>query len=140
MLFFCTIMVYFFSINYVMSNGGQAGGCTCVTKGQFHHLFTCSFYVHRSQKCKKSLADSLIVFFALLVSSKVKAASKMLLKLTPNLKIDQVLFELTLSLSAFPVSTIQIVWSLRIAMIFSTRQDLLNHTVICTAIQATLIF
>jgi len=40
------------------------------------------FGVCRSQKCKK--ADSLTVFFALLGSARVKAAHRMLMKLTPG--------------------------------------------------------
>ena len=46
----------------------------------FINLFTRSFYVRRSQKCKKLL--ELTVFFALLESECVKAAHKMLVKLT----------------------------------------------------------
>jgi len=42
-----------------------------------------SFYVHRSQKCKKILTTWL--FFALLVSACVKAAHRTLMKLTPNI-------------------------------------------------------
>ena len=47
----------------------------------FINLFTRSFYARRSQNCKKLL--ELIVFFALLGSTRVKAARKMLVKLTP---------------------------------------------------------
>ena len=46
----------------------------------FINVFTRSFYVHRSQKCMNLL--ELTVFFALLGSGCVKAARKMLLKLT----------------------------------------------------------
>ena len=46
------------------------------------NMFTCSFYARRSQNRKKQL--ELTVFFALLGSSSVKAASKMLVKLTPG--------------------------------------------------------
>ena len=49
----------------------------------FINLFTCSFYACRSRKHKKLL--DLTVFFALLGSSSVKAALKMLVKLTPLL-------------------------------------------------------
>jgi len=52
------------------------------TRGQFHQHFTCSFYECRSQKRKKP--DCLTVFFALLGSSGVKAAHKMLVKWTPG--------------------------------------------------------
>ena len=47
----------------------------------FINMFTCSFYARRSQKRKKLL--DMTVFFALLGSAHVNAASKMLMKLTP---------------------------------------------------------
>ena len=49
----------------------------------FINVFTRSFYVRRSQKRKKLL--DLTVFFVLLGSERVKAARKMLVKLTPRL-------------------------------------------------------
>ena len=49
----------------------------------FTNVFTSSFYSSRSQK-KKKLLD-LTVFFALLGSVYVRAALKMLVKLTPDL-------------------------------------------------------
>ena len=49
----------------------------------FINVITRSFYAHRSQKRKKML--DLTVFFALLGSACVKAACKMLVKLTPDL-------------------------------------------------------
>ncbi len=50
------------------------------TRGQFHPTFTSSFYELRSRKRKQT--DGLIVFFALLGSSWVKAARKILVKST----------------------------------------------------------
>jgi len=47
---------------------------------QFYQHFTHSFYTRRSQKQKKS--DNLKVSFALLESAQVKAACRMLMKLT----------------------------------------------------------
>ena len=47
----------------------------------FINVFTCSFYVRRSQKYKKLL--ELIVFFELLGFACIKAARKMLVKLAP---------------------------------------------------------
>ena len=52
------------------------------TEVNFIDMFTRIFYAHRSLKCKK-LFD-LTVFFALLGSASVKAACKMLVKLTPG--------------------------------------------------------
>ena len=52
--------------------------------GQFHQHYTNSFYTCRSQKRKKLL--ELSVFFSLLESACIKAACKMLVKLTPGLK------------------------------------------------------
>ena len=49
----------------------------------FINVFTCSFYAGRSQKPKKLL--NLTVFWALLGSAHLKAAHKMLVKLTPGL-------------------------------------------------------
>jgi len=51
---------------------------------QFYQRSTSSFYAWRSQKHKK--IDNLTVFLALLGSAHVKAASRMLMKLTPGVK------------------------------------------------------
>ena len=53
-----------------------------VPGANFINVSTCSFYVHSSQRRKKLL--NLTVFFALLGSARVKAARKMLVKLTPR--------------------------------------------------------
>ena len=54
-----------------------------VIRGQFHQQFTSSFYARRSQKCKK---DSQIKqLFLLLGLVCVKAARKLLMKLTPDI-------------------------------------------------------
>ena len=63
--------------------------------GQFHQCSTSSFYARRSQKCKKLL--DLTVFFALLGSASVKAARRMLMKLTPGQGNGQKLSEQKLS-------------------------------------------
>ncbi len=55
-----------------------------VTMCRFCHHFTSRFYVPRSQKHKNTV--KLSVFFALLGSALVKAALKMLMKLTPSVK------------------------------------------------------
>ncbi len=52
------------------------------TWGQFYKHVYAQLYVHRSQKCK--MAFDLTVIFALLGSTHVKAACKMLMKLTPG--------------------------------------------------------
>ena len=59
------------------------------TWGQFHQHSTSSFYARRSRKCKKLL--DLTVFFALLGSSSVKAACRMLMKLTPGFYLTNIL-------------------------------------------------
>jgi len=52
--------------------------------GQFHQFFTSSFYSdHKKSSCK--------VFFALLGSAHIKAARKMLVKLTPGVNFINVL-------------------------------------------------
>jgi len=51
-----------------------------LTPGQMHQCFTTSFCPNRSQKGKKD-TDNLTVFFALLVSSVVKAASKIVFEI-----------------------------------------------------------
>ena len=48
--------------------------------GKFHQHFTCSFYVHRSQKCKKD--NQLKQLFALLGSVHVKAERKQVDEMT----------------------------------------------------------
>ncbi len=48
----------------------------------FTNMFTCSFYTRRSQRHK--MMDELTFIFALLGSACLKAAHKMLMKLTPN--------------------------------------------------------
>ena len=53
-----------------------------IARGQFHQHSTSSFYVQRSLKRKKLL--NLTVFFVLLGSGCVKAARRMLVKLTPG--------------------------------------------------------
>jgi len=50
---------------------------------RFHQSFMSSFYESRSQKRKKD-TDDLNVFFAHLGSAPIKAARKMLMKLTPD--------------------------------------------------------
>ena len=50
--------------------------------GQFHQHSTSSFYACRSQKRKKLL--NLTVFLVLLGSARIKAACRMLVKLTPG--------------------------------------------------------
>jgi len=65
--------------------------------GQFHQHFTSSFYLCRSKKRKKD-TDDLAVFFILLGSAFVKAARKMLLKLTPGVSLSfspSLIFSLT---------------------------------------------
>ena len=57
-------------------------------KCQFHQRSTSSFYACRSQKCKKTIKSS--SFFALLGSTSVKSACRMLVKLTPSLLIPHV--------------------------------------------------
>jgi len=52
------------------------------TRGQFHQIFMSIFYMFRYRKCKNRV--KLSVFFALLGSVLVKAASNMLIKLTPG--------------------------------------------------------
>ena len=52
----------------------------CPSWSQFHQHSTSSFYACKSRKRKK--ATQLTVFFALLVSARVKAAHRMLMKLT----------------------------------------------------------
>ncbi len=127
-------LVFFFQINYVMSNGGMQGLHQC-HQGSISSSIHEQLFLAKIPKVQKRLTAWL--FFALLVSANVKAARKMLVKLTPNLKTDQIRFKYYLSwpfFSAFPVSTIRIGWSQRIAMIFSTRPFLLqklgkvNHT------------
>ena len=54
-----------------------------VNWGQFYQHSTCSFYARRSQKRKKDCQVK--QFFVLLGSSSVKAACRMLVKLTPDL-------------------------------------------------------
>ena len=49
---------------------------------QFHQRLYAKLYMRRSQKCKKLL--ELTVFLALLGSACIKAARKMLVKLTPD--------------------------------------------------------
>jgi hypothetical protein len=51
------------------------------TLDQFHQRSTSSFYASRSQKCKKD--NQVFSLFVLLESERAKAASKMLMKLTP---------------------------------------------------------
>ena len=53
----------------------------------FINVFMRSFYPCSSQKCKKLF--ELTVFFALLGSAHIKAASKILLKLTPGFIQDE---------------------------------------------------
>ena len=53
----------------------------------FINTFTSSFYTCRSQKCKKLL--DLTVFFVLLGPVSVRAACKMLMKLTPGFRHHQ---------------------------------------------------
>jgi hypothetical protein len=55
-----------------------------VRRGQFHKRFTSTFYLLRSQKRINTV--KLLVLFALLGSVHVKAAHKMLAKLTPGIK------------------------------------------------------
>jgi hypothetical protein len=55
-----------------------------VSRGQFHKRFTSSFYLLRFQKRINTV--KLLVLFALLGSVRVKAAHKMLAKLTPGIK------------------------------------------------------
>ncbi len=52
-----------------------------LTCGRFHQHFEHSFYMRRSQKCKKP--DGLTVFFALWGSAFIKVERKMVMKLTP---------------------------------------------------------
>jgi hypothetical protein len=52
-------------------------------------MFTSSFLPHRAQKCKKTV--KLSVFLALLVSVHVKAAFKMLVKLSPVVNVIDIL-------------------------------------------------
>ncbi len=54
-----------------------------ISWGQFHQRFTRSFYAHRSKKRKNT--DDFTVFFVLSSSAPVKTASRMLMKLTPDL-------------------------------------------------------
>jgi len=56
--------------------------CNWYTWGQFHQHFTQSFYMPRSWKRKKK-TDNLTVFFVLSGYACIKAAHKMLVKLTP---------------------------------------------------------
>jgi len=51
-------------------------------RGGFHQHFKCSFYACRSQKWKNTV--KLSRFFKLLGSARIKAAHKMLMKLTPD--------------------------------------------------------
>jgi len=61
-----------------------------VTWSQFHKHFTSSFYASRSIKRKRT--DGLTVFFALLgFAARVKAARKMLMKLTPRVNFINIL-------------------------------------------------
>jgi len=53
----------------------------------FTNIFTLSFYIHRSQKRKKT--DDFTVFFTLLGSVSVKAVPRMLMKLSPEYKIKR---------------------------------------------------
>ena len=86
--FFCPVFI----VGYFSHRGRRqiwrfAGDLkTCIftrrAKVSFINLFTRSFYAHRSQKRKKLL--DLTVFFALLGSAQVKAARKLLVKLTPG--------------------------------------------------------
>ena len=53
----------------------------------FINVFRHSFYLSRSRKCKKLL--DLTVFFVLLGSASIKAAHKIMVKLTPVVETDQ---------------------------------------------------
>jgi len=69
---------------------GLKGHFVSHIRAQFHQRSTCSFYNRRSQKHKK---DSQVVnlFFTLLGSTSIKAAHKMLVKLTPGVDFTKVL-------------------------------------------------
>ena len=67
----------------------------------FINVFTCSFYMCRSQKCKKLL--DLNVLFVLFGSLHIKAARKILLKLTPGLRLLFLLSQWLLSWKAVSV-------------------------------------
>ena len=64
-----------------LSTTGDKNALNSISGVNFINVFTGSFYACRSQKRKKLL--NLTVFFALLGSALVKAARKMLVKLTP---------------------------------------------------------
>jgi len=58
-----------------------------ITPGvNFANMFTCSFYGHRSQKCK--MINDLTVIFALLGSMYIKSALTTLMKLTPDVNYE----------------------------------------------------
>jgi len=59
---------------------------TTASRGQFHEHFTSSFYVHRSQKRKKT--DGMTMFFALLESACVKAFHKKVGEIDPRARED----------------------------------------------------
>ncbi len=54
-----------------------------INKGRFHQHFTSSFYVHRSQKCKKTLVTT--QSFAIFGSSCTKAAHKHVGEIDPRM-------------------------------------------------------
>ncbi len=73
-----------FTWHYVIEmrrRGASVAPSSSAPCGQFHQHFKRSFYAHRCQKHKNTVKPS--VFFALLGSAWVKAARKLLVKLTP---------------------------------------------------------
>jgi len=56
---------------------------------QFHQHFTCNFYAQRFLKCKKTVKSS--GFFVVSGSARIKAARRMLMKLTPGVTFIDIL-------------------------------------------------
>ena len=71
-------------LNWVSNKNRPPHAFSSSSLCQFHQHTTSSFYAHRSQKRKKTVKSS--SFFALSGSVCVKAAHRMLIKLTPSLQ------------------------------------------------------